>query len=123
PRPIFRADGRKEPDCDTYPPELHPELTNRCGTFPLFRFWGPTANIESTRWIVDAARFVFRRYRPDLSLVYVPHLDYELQRHGPHGDHAVRAARELDRVLAPLLDEASRAGATVIALSEYGITE
>ncbi|MEU8542423.1 nucleotide pyrophosphatase/phosphodiesterase family protein [Streptomyces sp. NPDC048717] len=123
PRPVYHADGRKEPDCYTYPPSLHDELTDRLGDFPLFRFWGPTADITSSRWIVDAARHLLRTRRPDLSLVYLPHLDYDLQRYGPHGREAVRAARALDRVLAPLLHDARRAGVTTVALSEYGITE
>jgi predicted AlkP superfamily pyrophosphatase or phosphodiesterase len=122
PRPIYRADGRKEPDCYTRPPGLHDELVGRYGDFPLFRYWGPTAGLASSRWITDAARHVLRTRRPDLTLVYLPHLDYDLQRHGPLGPQAARAARDLDRTLAPLVDDARREGATVVALSEYGIT-
>jgi len=122
PRPIYYADGRKEPDCYTAPADLHDELTATLGVFPLFRYWGPTASIASSRWIIDAARHVFATRKPDLSLVYVPHLDYDLQRFGPHGPEAARAAAELDRELAPLLADAEAADATVVALSEYGIT-
>lgn len=122
PRPVYYADGRKEPDCYTHPPALHDELTDHLGDFPLFQYWGPGAGIASSRWIVDAARHLLRTRRPDLSLVYVPHLDYDLQRHGPHGRPARRAAAELDRTLAPLLDDARRDGVTVVVLSEYGIT-
>ncbi|MGN9759636.1 alkaline phosphatase family protein [Streptomyces sp. SD31] len=122
PRPVYYADGRKEPDCYTRPPSLHEELTERLGRFPLFRYWGPTADIVSSRWIVDAARYLLRTHRPDLNLVYVPHLDYDLQRYGPDSRQARRAAAELDRTLAPLLDDARREGVTVVVLSEYGIT-
>ncbi|MGW4202987.1 alkaline phosphatase family protein [Streptomyces sp. NPDC004726] len=122
PRPIYYADGRKEPDCYTRPPELHDELVSGGGPFPLFSYWGPKAGIASSRWIIGAARHLLRRHQPDLTLVYVPHLDYALQRHDPFGPRAVRAARELDRELTPLLDEAERGGATVVVLSEYGIT-
>ena len=62
------------------------------------------------------------RHDPDLTLVYVPHLDYDLQRHGPSGPLAAAAAARLDAVLGPLLDAARARGATVVALSEYGIT-
>jgi predicted AlkP superfamily pyrophosphatase or phosphodiesterase len=58
----------------------------------------------------------------DLTLVYVPHLDYDLQRFGPDAPEAALAARELDRTVAPLLDDARRLGTTVVVLSEYGIT-
>ncbi len=122
PRPVYYADGRKEPDCYTYPPALHDELTSRFGTFPLFSYWGPGASLTSSQWIVQATRHVFLTHRPDLTLAYVPHLDYDLQRFGPDSPEAARAARELDTALRPLLETARSAGATVVALSEYGIT-
>jgi predicted AlkP superfamily pyrophosphatase or phosphodiesterase len=118
PRPIYYADGRKEPDCYTYPPHLHDELPQ----FPLFQFWGPAAGLRSSQWIAGAAGHILRRHRPDLSLVYIPHLDFDLQRHGPGAPEAIRAAQDLDRVLAPLIDEACGADVTVVALSEYGIS-
>ncbi|HEX6337475.1 MAG TPA: nucleotide pyrophosphatase/phosphodiesterase family protein [Jiangellaceae bacterium] len=120
PRPVYHADGRKSPDCWTWPPELHDELTTRLGAFPLFQYWGPTASIASSRWIVEATRLLMPRH--DLTLSYVPHLDYDLQRFGPNGPEAAAAAAELDTVLAPLLDDAEAAGTTVVVLSEYGIT-
>ncbi|MPZ95803.1 MAG: alkaline phosphatase family protein [Propionibacteriales bacterium] len=123
PRPIYYADGRKAPDCYTRPVELHDRLTAELGDFPLFTYWGPTAGLTSSRWIVDASRQILRTDRPDLLLTYVPHLDYDLQRYGASSAEAVRAAAELDAVLAPLLDDAEAAGAAVIALSEYGITD
>jgi predicted AlkP superfamily pyrophosphatase or phosphodiesterase len=123
PRPIYHADGRKSPDCYTRPPELHEELTSELGPFPLFTYWGPTAGLPSSQWIVAAARRVLSRHRPDCLLVYVPHLDYDLQRHGPDSPQAIRAAAEVDTVLGPLLDDALAQDAAVVALSEYGITE
>jgi len=122
PRPVYYSDGRKEPDCYTFPPSLHDELYAKLGTFPLFTYWGPTAGIASSKWIIDAARWIFRKKAPDLTLVYVPHLDYDLQRFGPDSIAAIRAAAEVDRALRPLLDEATADGATIVALSEYGIT-
>jgi predicted AlkP superfamily pyrophosphatase or phosphodiesterase len=122
PRPVYHADGRKDPDCYTYPPELHDELTSALGTFPLFSYWGPGAGLASSSWICGAARQIMARRDPDLTLVYVPHLDYDLQRHGPGSAQAAAAAAGLDGVLAPLLDAAAARGATVVVLSEYGIT-
>ncbi|WP_413105365.1 alkaline phosphatase family protein [Streptomyces sp. Inha503] len=122
PRPVYHADGRKTPDCYTTPPELHGELTSRFGRFPLFDYWGPRAGMASSRWIIGAAGHILHTHRPHLTLVYVPHLDYDLQRFGPHAPQSVRAARELDRALSPLLDTARARGVTIVALSEYGIT-
>ncbi|WP_037308072.1 alkaline phosphatase family protein [Amycolatopsis orientalis] len=122
PRPIYHADGRKSPDAYVRPPELHDQLTGALGEFPLFQYWGPTASLKSSKWVIGASRQILREKRPDLLLTYVPHLDYDLQRFGPDAPQAALAARELDNALAPLLDDARNAGATVVALSEYGIT-
>ncbi|WP_326799338.1 alkaline phosphatase family protein [Streptomyces sp. NBC_01808] len=123
PRPVYYADGRKEPDCYTRPPELHDELTAAFGTFPLFNYWGPTASIASSQWIIDASRHILDAYSPDLTLVYLPHLDYDLQRYGPDDPRSHAAARELDDALAPLLADARAADAETVVLSEYGITQ
>ncbi|WP_030664177.1 nucleotide pyrophosphatase/phosphodiesterase family protein [Streptomyces rimosus] len=122
PRPVYYADGRKEPDCYTRPVELHDELTARLGTFPLFHFWGPGADLVSSQWIIDATRHILTTREPDLALCYLPHLDYDLQRFGPDDPRAHQAAADLDTALAPLLADAQAQGRTVVALSEYGIT-
>ncbi|MFD7663937.1 alkaline phosphatase family protein [Streptomyces sp. NPDC059788] len=121
PRPVYYADGRKEPDCYTRPPSLHDELTGRFGTFPLFTYWGPTASLPSSQWITDATRHLLRTRRPDLTLCYLPHLDYDLQRYGPDDPRAAAAAAALDTVIGPLLADARDEDVTVVALSEYGI--
>lgn len=122
PRPIYHADGRKSPDAYVRPPALHDDLVGALGEFPLFQYWGPTAALKSSEWIIGASRKILREQHPDLLLVYVPHLDYDLQRFGPDAPEATRAAREIDAALKPLLDDARNADATVVALSEYGIT-
>ncbi|ONI80955.1 alkaline phosphatase family protein [Saccharothrix sp. ALI-22-I] len=119
PRPIYHADGRKSPDCYVRPPDLHDRLTGALGEFPLFQYWGPTASLASSEWIVGAAVKVLADHRPDLVLVYVPHLDYDLQRFGPSSPQAIKAAADVDKALKPLLDS----DATIVALSEYGITD
>ncbi|MBW5254289.1 alkaline phosphatase family protein, partial [Streptomyces sp. P01-B04] len=108
--------------CYTRQPALHDELTEKLGTFPLFHFWGPGADLVSSQWIIDATRHILGTRHPDLALCYLPHLDYDLQRYGPDDPRAFRAAADLDRAVAPLLDDARREGRTVVALSEYGIT-
>lgn len=123
PRPMYPADGRKLPDLYSQPPRLRDELQRELGQFPLFRFWGPTADIESTRWIGRSALRVFGRERPTLTLVYLPHLDYSLQRFGPDFFGVEREVAAVDEVCGELIAAARAAGAEVVALSEYGITE
>ncbi len=122
PRPMYPADGRKIPDVYTAPSGLRDELQAALGTFPLFEFWGPRAGIRSTAWIADAARHVDRKFNPTLTLVYLPHLDYNLQRVGP-GPAAAEDLRQIDAVCGSLIQHYESAGAQVIVLSEYGIRE
>jgi len=122
PRPIYKADGRKLPDCYTQPLELREELTQELGAFPLFHFWGPATSIASSRWIADAALYVRHKHAPALTLVYLPHLDYDLQRFGPDDPHIKGSLSVIDEVAGKLIADAERDGARVIVLSEYGIT-
>lgn len=122
PRPIYRSDGRKLPDIHTDPPSLRNVLQSELGRFPLFDFWGPRAGIPSSRWIGRASRRVMEMHDPTLTLVYLPHLDYDLQRHGPDHPAASVALREVDEVCGELIDYAEHRKMRVIVLSEYGIT-
>lgn len=122
PRPMYPADGRKLPDVWTHPARLRHDLQAELGTFPLFDYWGPRASIRSSRWIADAARRVEERYDPTLGLVYLPHLDYGLQKHGPDSPEIERDLLEIDAVAADLVEFYERRGARVLVLSEYGIT-
>ena len=122
PRPVYHADGRKSPDCYTVPASLREELHAELGPFPLFQYWGPTASIASSEWIGKAAERVLARDQPELTLVYLPHLDYDLQRFGPESAQAYEAARAIDEVAGRLIDAARAREGEVVVLSEYGIT-
>jgi predicted AlkP superfamily pyrophosphatase or phosphodiesterase len=123
PRPMYPADGRKLPDVYSHPAALRDDLQQQLGTFPLFDFWGPRASIASTRWIADAAKLVEIAHQPTLTLVYLPHLDYNLQRVGPSSPAALEDVRQVDAVAADLVDFYEARGADVIVLSEYGIRD
>ena len=119
---MYPADGRKLPDIYTQPANLRDRLQKDLGTFPLFKFWGPATTVESSQWIAEASLAVDKRYDPTLSLIYLPHLDYNLQRLGP-GDPAIaKDLTEIDEICGTLLEHYEDRGARVIILSEYGIT-
>lgn len=122
PRPAYPADGRKLPDCASHPADLRDALQAELGTFPLFRFWGPGASIESTRWIAEAAKVVLRRHRPTLHLVYLPHLDYPLQKVGPGHPSIPSEVAAVDALAGEVADAHRAQGYGVVVLSEYGIT-
>lgn len=123
PRPMYPADGRKLPDIWTHPAGLRTSLQQELGTFPLFHFWGPATSIRATQWIADAAVSVDQSHSPSLSLIYLPHLDYVLQKAGPDlSSPRVRDdLREVDAVCGRLIDHFQDRGTRVIVLSEYGI--
>ena len=122
PRPMYPADGRKLPDVWTNPPALRHELQSALGQFPLFKFWGPLAGIESTRWIADAAVHVDEKFDPTLTLVYLPHLDYALQKLGPGHSSIPAEVATVDAEAGKLIDHFTSRGARIVVLSEYGIT-
>ncbi len=124
PRPMYPADGRKIPDHYTHPAELHDELDAKFGQFPLFKFWGPAADITSSQWISDATCHVMQSRKPTLTLTYLPHLDYNLQRLGPDLQHKSIQTdlKQVDALCGQLMAVAESQGQHVVVVSEYGIT-
>ena len=122
PRPMYPADGRKIPDCYAAPIVLRDELNQLLGPFPLFRFWGPATHISSSQWIMRCALHVRKTRKPTLTLVYLPHLDYNLQRLGPKHPAIAQDLAAIDGVCGEVIEECTRDGARLVVLSEYGIT-
>ena len=160
PRPMYPADGRKIFDIYTWPYSIRFEIKKDLGEFPFFGFWGPAAGVETSRgladaasrWIAESAKWIENRYQPTLSLVYLPHLDYNLQRYGPTAKStparspawgggapgpepppAAAAAdllnpaihrdlREIDAIVGDLIGFFQSRFIHVLLLSEYGIT-
>ena len=149
PRPIYRADGGKIFDIYSWPYSIREEIKKDLGDFPFFSFWGPAAGIDSSqgkadaasRWIAESAKWIENKYSPALNLIYLPHLDYNLQRHGTYTSCSVRPVaepsratgstlqpkihrdlREIDAIVGDLIDFFGKRGVPVVLLSEYGIT-
>ena len=123
PRPNYLADGRKIPDIYSYPADLRDQLQDKLGTFPLFNFWGPKTSIKSSKWIAEASIETDQKYDPTLSLVYLPHLDYNLQRYGNESEKIKEDLGEIDQVVGNLIDYYEKRDTRVVLLSEYGITD
>ena len=122
PRPNYLADGRKIPDIYSFPAKLRDKIQNELGTFPLFNFWGPNTSIKSSKWIADASILTDKLYNPTLSLIYLPHLDYNLQRFGQDISKISKDLTEIDRVVENLVKYYNKKNSQIILLSEYGIT-
>ena len=122
PRPNYLADGRKIPDFYSHPSELRDTLQKELGTFPLFHFWGPKTSIKSSQWIADATIKTDELHNPTLTFVYLPHLDYNLQRHGLNFDIISKDLNEIDAVVKQLVTHYQKQNTSIVLLSEYGIT-
>ena len=115
PKPHYGCDGSKvfdildRTDC---------QLQSSLGDFPFASFWGPKAGLASTEWIAKASAKVMREKRPQLTLVYLPHLDYDFQRFEHHDPLRVQ---ELDACGKIVIDAAQEIDAQVVVVSEYGL--
>lgn len=131
PRPIYPADGRKIFDIYTFPFSIHPEIKHELGEFPFPTFWGPAAGKTSpqgspwaaSEWIANAARWIEEKYHPHLSLIYLPHLDYNLQRFGPSISSIRSDLAAIDRIVGELIDFLAARSVQPLIVSEYGITD
>lgn len=123
PRPNYLADGRKIPDVYSQPAELRDKLQKELGIFPLFDFWGPKTSVKSSQWIADAAIMTDRWHDPTLTLIYLPHLDYNMQRYGHDFERISKDLVEIDNVVEQLVNYYKEKDSSVILLSEYGITD
>ncbi len=122
PRPLYPADGRKVFDVHTQPMEMRGQVKAALGPFPFPSFWGPGAGIASSRWIAESAMWVENEKSPDLSLVYLPHLDYPLQKDGPGAPGIAAEVAAIDEVAGGLIDHYQQRGVRVLVMSEYGIS-
>ena len=130
PRPMYPADGRKFFDVYTWPSSISADIKKDLGEFPFAGFWGPVAGLDSpqgkadcaTRWIADSAKWIEKRHSPTLNLVYLPHLDYNLQRLGPGHQKIQDDLRQIDAIVGDLIVFFEGRGVEVMVLSEYGIT-
>ena len=130
PRPMYPADGRKFFDIYARPASIRHEIKRDLGEFPFATFWGPAAGVQTpqgapdaaSRWIAESAKWIENKHAPTLSLVYLPHLDYNLQRLGPKHPGIAQDLREIDAIVGDLLDFFARRSVQVLLLSEYGIT-
>ncbi len=123
PRPMYPADGRKVFDVHTQPMEMREAMKSDLGDFPFPSFWGPAAGIDSSKWIAQSAMWIEEKQKPTLNLVYLPHLDYCLQKFGPDAPEIIPELRAIDDVVGELIDFYQQRNVEVVLLSEYGISK
>jgi predicted AlkP superfamily pyrophosphatase or phosphodiesterase len=130
PRPLYPADGRKFFDIYAWPYSVRQEIKQDLGEFPFPCFWGPAAGVDSpqgaadavSRWISRAAQWIETKFSPGLNLVYLPHLDYNLQRFGPTYPGIRTDLAQIDEIVGELIDFFQSRSVEPILVSEYGIS-
>ena len=123
PRPLYLSDGSKVFDIHTQPMGMRERLKRDLGPFPFMNFWGLASGIESSKWIAASAKWIEEKHWPTLSLVYLPHLDYNLQRVGLQMDLIRDDLKQIDDVVGDLISFYEHRQIKVVILSEYGITD
>ena len=125
PAPKHNPDGTETMWCHTNPEPLYAALRDKLGDFPLHKFWGPIAGIESSQWIARSFLEASQTSPPQFAYVYLPHLDYAAQRTGPDSPQAHAACGELDAEIARLIDgfgeQVGRDTLVVLVVGEYRI--
>jgi len=130
PRPMYPADGRKLFDIYAWPYSIREEIKRDLGEFPFPAFWGPAAGVDSpqfaadavSKWIAESTKWIERKHSPTLNLIYLPHLDYNLQRLGPAHPAIAGDLRRIDEIVGDLIDFLAQRSIQVVLLSEYGIS-
>jgi predicted AlkP superfamily pyrophosphatase or phosphodiesterase len=123
PRPLYPVDGRKFFDIHTQPMGMRERIKKDLGPFPFPSFWGPAADIKSSTWIAASAKWIEEKHWPSLSLVYLPHLDYNMQRAGLDMAFIEPDLRAIDEIVGDLIRFYEKRHIKVVLLSEYGITD
>jgi predicted AlkP superfamily pyrophosphatase or phosphodiesterase len=115
PKPHYGCDGSKVFDIID---DTGCQLVKHLGPFPFFSFWGPNAGLPASDWIARATAKVLREKKPQLTLCYLPHLDYDFQRFSKPN---LERVAEVDRCASMVINAAQDIGAIPIIVSEYGL--
>jgi predicted AlkP superfamily pyrophosphatase or phosphodiesterase len=126
PAPIHLDEGLV-PWCYSKPVGFYEQLEQKHGGFQLPWYWGPLAGSKSSEWIAKAALDTLEQHRPTLTFVYLPHLDYNTQRFGPHSDQFKADIATMDRIVGEIVAGVERLGladdTAIVLLSEYAMTD
>ncbi|WFB37660.1 alkaline phosphatase family protein [Kiritimatiellota bacterium B12222] len=124
PRPIHKHSGGMIQHCASKPENLYQRICDKMGKgFNLMHYWGPLASHKSSEWIVKATQAVLEMEDicPDVLLTYLPHLDYDTQRFGPHHPKAKAAFAKTGDYLQALKQSAEAKGYKVLVWGDYAM--
>lgn len=124
PAPIHTHGGGMIMGCYSQPPALATRWADAVGRpFKLRHYWGPLASVQGSEWITEAVcSWLAMLDTPDLCFVYLPGLDYDLQRWGPKHPKSVKALKIVCDEVSRLIRVAQANGYEVAAFGDYAIT-
>jgi len=122
PKPWYGSDGSKVFDIHGAPDSYLRDLKDDLGEFPFHTFWGPQSGSEATEWIADATAKTLRERQPNLTVSYLPVLDYPFQKYGPDHPKSREALATLDEYVGRIREAANETDTKLVLFSEYGIT-
>ena len=125
PAPIHKHHGGMIQDFHARPAGLYDKLCRKTGKkFNLFSYWGPFTSEKSTSWITDSTvELIKSGEAADFQLVYLPHLDYEMQKTGPNSEKSKKAFTFTEKQIKKLFFAAQEAEYEVLIFGDYAITE
>lgn len=122
PAPIHKHGGGMVMSCYSRPAELAEALRRRCGTFPLWRYWGPLASPKVGRTCLSHFEAMTDVCDVDEAYLYLPTLDYAAQKSGPGSPADKAALAEFVRQLEGLADLCQRRGCSLAVMGDYEIS-
>jgi predicted AlkP superfamily pyrophosphatase or phosphodiesterase len=126
PAPIHKHHGGMIQDCYCHPSDLYKNLCDEIGEeFKLRHYWGPLANAKVGDWIASATEHVINNdeIAPELLFVYLPSLDYDLQRFGPKHLKSQKALEVTLKQIEKIVAASQNRGDEAIIFGDYAITE
>lgn len=113
--------------CYSKPVGFYEQISEQIGEFDLASYWGPMASRKSSEWITQSAMVTLEKQRPNLLLMYLPHIDYSAQKFGPKSvqvDSDIKFADELIGKIVSKTEELGIIKDTIfIILSEYSFND
>jgi predicted AlkP superfamily pyrophosphatase or phosphodiesterase len=126
PRPIH-LDDKIVMWCYSKPVGYYEKLKEKFGEFNLASYWGPLASPKSSEWIGNAAEYTLESERPNFLFVYVPHVDYSVQRFGKESIQVRDDLKKADEMVGRLVQRATTLGiqqeTQFIVVSEYAFND
>lgn len=124
PAPIHCHNGSMIMQNYTQPSDVASLISKECGTFPLYRYWGPLASPKVGDVVIKNFESFKNHYNPDIAYLYLPTLDYDLQRFGCSSNkHVEKSFSFIKKQLLYLQGICEKEGASLSIIGDYEITD